>query len=92
VVLGRSVQGRAIVSFEVGDLDSRRRELLVGCIHGDEAAGVAIARALEQAAPPGLDLWVIPALNPDGVVAGTRGNAHRVDLNRNFPWRWQRLG
>jgi murein peptide amidase A len=91
-VLGRSVEGRAIVAFEVGDTDSRRRELVVGCIHGDEAAGVAIARKLEHASPPGVDLWVVPVLNPDGLVAGTRGNAHGVDLNRNFPWRWRRLG
>jgi len=29
--------------------------------------------------------------DPDGVAAGTRGNADRVDLNRNFPWRWRPL-
>jgi len=91
-VLGRSVDGRAIVAFEVGDTDSGRRELVVGCIHGNEAAGLAVARRLQHASPPGLDLWIVPVLNPDGLVAGTRRNAHGVDLNRNFPWRWQRLG
>ena len=34
-------------------------------------------------------MWVIPDLNPDGVAARTRQNADRVDLNRNFPWRWR---
>ena len=92
VRLGLSVDGRPLVAFEVGDIHSRRKVLVVGCIHGDETAGVAIARRLERASPQGVDLWVLPMLNPDGCTANTRGNARGVDLNRNFPWRWRQLG
>ena len=90
-LLGRSVDGRPIVAYEVGDTDSQVRELVVGCIHGDECAGVAIAHRLERATPQGVDLWIVPVLNPDGAARDTRGNAHGVDLNRNFPWRWRPL-
>ena len=93
VVLGRSVQGRPIRAFEVGDPASPRRVLVVGCIHGNEPAGIAIADALAQGpAALGVVLWIVPDLNPDGVAADTRQNADRVDLNRNFPWQWQPLG
>jgi protein MpaA len=92
-VLGRSVQHRPIVAVEVRAAHPRAAVLVVGCIHGNEPAGIAIARAVRRAgAIPGIDLWVIDDLNPDGVAAGTRQNAHGVDLNRNFPWRWQRAG
>jgi protein MpaA len=93
IVLGRSVDGRPITAVETGDSDAPRKALVVGCIHGNETAGIAVARRLAQGPPPReLDLWIIPDLNPDGAAAGTRGNAHHVDLNRNFPWRWRRLG
>jgi protein MpaA len=91
VVLGRSWQGRPIVAVEVGN-PAGTPVLVVGCIHGDETGGVAIAQALEHLSPRDLDLWIVPVLNPDGVAAGTRKNAHGVDLNRNFPWRWRPLG
>jgi protein MpaA len=34
--------------------------------------------------PPGRETWIVYALNPDGLLAGTKNNAHDIDLNRNF--------
>ena len=91
--LGRSVLGRQIVAFELGDRDASRPLLVVGCIHGDEQAGIGVTRRLERGPPPReSQLWVVNDLNPDGVAADTRQNANLVDLNRNFPWRWRPLG
>jgi protein MpaA len=90
VLIGRSWQGRPIKAVEVGNR-SGTPVLVVGCIHGNETGGIAIARALEHLSPLDLDLWIVADLNPDGVAAGTRQNAHGIDLNRNFPWRWRPL-
>ena len=90
--IGQSVQGRQIVAFKSGPRHTPLEVLVVGAIHGDETAGMRIARRLVQEPPiPGVRLFVVPTINPDGVAAGTRGNAHGVDLNRNFPYRWQPL-
>jgi protein MpaA len=52
-----------------------------------------VARRLLASRGPGdAALWIVPTLNPDGVAADTRGNAHGVDLNRNFGFRWRHLG
>jgi protein MpaA len=92
-LLGRSVQGRPITAVELRAPGARTTALVVGCIHGDERAGIAVARHLAAgAAPAGTDLWVVPDLNPDGAAADTRQNAHGVDLNRNFPSGWRALG
>jgi murein peptide amidase A len=92
-VLGRSVQDRAIRLTRVGDPRAARRVLVVGAIHGNEAAGGAVIRALRAGpVPAGVQLWLIPSLNPDGAAAGTRQNAHGVDLNRNFPDGWRAQG
>jgi len=93
VALGHSVRQRPISALELRGASARRTALVVGAIHGDETAGIAVARALERTRPlPGLDLWIVLDINPDGAAARTRQNAHRVDLNRNFPWRWRALG
>ena len=85
--------GRPIQAVELGRPASRRRLLVIGCIHGDEPAGIAITRRLErQSTPVRADLWAVQDLNPDGVAAHTRQNAHGIDLNRNFPWSWRRIG
>jgi protein MpaA len=92
VTLGRSVQGRPIFAVALGDPDAPRKLLVVGAIHGSETAGIAVARDLESGSPPRQSLlWIVRDLNPDGVAADTRQNAHGVDLNRNFPWRWRHL-
>jgi protein MpaA len=91
--LGRSVRGRRIAAVELGDPMAARKILIVGAVHGDEPAGIAIARRVARGpAPANADLWVVEDLNPDGVAAHTRQNARGVDLNRNFPWRWRRRG
>jgi protein MpaA len=91
--LGRSASGSPIDAVELGDPTARRKVLVVGCIHGNETAGIAVARRLAHGAPLArVDLWLLEDLNPDGVAAGTRQNGHGVDLNRNFPWHWQPLG
>ncbi|HEY6654534.1 MAG TPA: M14 family zinc carboxypeptidase [Solirubrobacterales bacterium] len=93
-VLGRSVQKRAITAVQVGDPAGTRVALVVGVIHGDERAGLRIVRAVKREASrdpgalTGTQLWAIATVNPDGLRAHTRKNAHGVDLNRNFPYRW----
>jgi hypothetical protein len=67
------------------------RILVVGAIHGNETAGIAVVAALRRTHPHA-DLWLVPTFNPDGVAAGTRQNADGVDLNRNFASGWQPTG
>jgi murein peptide amidase A len=93
LVIGHSIDGRPIYAIGLVARHPQRTLLVVGCIHGDEAAGIAIARRLSTAQPPpATSLWIIPDLNPDGVAADTRQDARGVDLNRNFPWHWRPLG
>jgi murein peptide amidase A len=95
LLLGRSVEGRAITAVQIGDPAGARVALVVGVIHGDERAGLRIVRAIKRRASQqagalaGTQLWAIQTVNPDGLRAHTRKNARGVDLNRNFPYRWQ---
>lgn len=93
-VIGYSVEHRPIVAILVAPhAGASRPMLVVGSIAGDEPGGVAVARLLgSQGAIAGVRLWLVPDMNPDGAVRGTRENARGVDLNRNFPFRWRPLG
>lgn len=84
-LLGRSSEGRPIRASRFGNPRAPTRVLVVGCIHGNECAGIAITeRLVNLLRPIALDLWVVQNLNPDGRAAGARGNARGVDLNRDF--------
>ena len=95
-VLGRSVRGRAITAWH---LDSRpigdRRGptvVLIATMHGNEGAPRQILQSLRGARViHGVDLWVVPVYNADGLAAHHRRNAHGVDLNRNYPYHWADL-
>ena len=65
-LIGHSVLGRPIYVYEVGS-PGGRAVLVVGCIDGNETAGMAITRELRHLTPPpGVDFWIVPILNPDG--------------------------
>lgn len=90
-LLGTSVEGRPIAATVFGSGD--RRYLIIGGVHGDEWGADAVEGLLERLkadpslVPDGAEIHVIASLNPDGRVADTRGNANKVDINRNMPTR-----
>jgi protein MpaA len=92
-VIGHSTQGRPIRAYRLGNPLAGHRVLVVGCIHGNEDAGVAITRRLvHRTAPTQFDLWVVNVVNPDGRRLRVRQNGRGVDLNRNFGSEWIPIG
>ena len=89
--IGRSVQGRPIRAWRLGE-PGKRRIVLISTMHGNEQRTRTILETLRDGRRiRGVDLWVVPTYNPDGLARGTRRNARGVDLNRNFPYRWADL-
>lgn len=92
-LIGYSVQHRPIVGYHLGDTTAKPVTLVLGQMHGDEHAGVVVVRSILRNAARlrGVNLWVVPTMNPDGDAHHTRHNAHGVDLNRNWPYHWRHL-
>ncbi len=91
--IGRSADGRAIRATAVNGREPGPVVLAIGCVHGDECAGVAaVRRAYFCRRPDTGDLVVVRNLNPDGLALESRLNARGVDLNRNFAADWRPIG
>lgn len=93
-VLGSSRQGRPIRMHIFGQRGPV--VLIFAGIHGDEQASQYVALYLIDYLLVHPEMYahrrvaVIPTINPDGILQGTRPNARSVDCNRNFPasdWR-----
>lgn len=88
---GHSVKGWPLRAYRIGDPFSTNVAVLIATMHGNEPGPARILKNLLTGPPVhGAAIWVITDLNPDGYLAGTRKNAHGVDLNRNFPIDWVR--
>ena len=89
--IGYSAQGRPILASHRGTAGGTVI-LVVGVIHGNENAGLAILEDLRTLPlPPNTDLWLMDAMNPDGLANNIRHNGNGVDLNRNFPHDWTQV-
>ena len=69
--------------------NSGKRILLIGCIHGNEKAGILVSiKVLNEIFLKTTlvnTLLCIPTVNPDGNNLDTRTNSNKIDINRNFP-------
>ena len=53
--------------------------LIVGVIHGREEAGLQVTDILQTMTPPaGVQWWIVPSMNPDGLALNVRGNAAMI--------------
>jgi len=103
-VMGRAVLALKI-SDNPADDEQEPAIMLSAAIHGDELAGfIMLMRLAEYLASEsssdglaatltsGLEIWINPLANPDGmyrnndtIIYPVRGNSNGYDLNRNFP-------
>ena len=96
-VQGRPLEYAVFADASSNGAASNNTTVILAGVHGDETQTVYIARSLMTLLAENPDMFsptgqlagtrviIMPMVNPDGVVARLRRNAHRVDLNRNFP-------
>ncbi len=90
VEIGQSFQGRPILAHRFGS--GPHKLVVVGATHGaPERNTQVLSRQLidwfrnhPEDIPTGIELIIIPLLNPDGDVLEVRQNGRGVDLNRNM--------
>ena len=86
------------ITDNVGAEEDEPELKYISTMHGDEVMGTEMCLNLIDYLTvnyPGvprvenivdsIEIWIIPCMNPDGFVSGTRYNADYVDLNRDFP-------
>ena len=82
-MIGHSVRGRPIHAYRVGP-PARRKLLVFGLIHGDESAGVPVARRLRRVRPPrGVELLLVGDLKTRNVIGHNE--------NRSSPFHRERV-
>jgi hypothetical protein len=99
IEIGRTMKDRPILAYRFGNGPVKRA--LIGGIHGGYELNtirlmsetIAHLSVNPGEIPDDVTLFVVPAMNVDGTLAGTdrvrgRLNANRVDLNRNWDYKW----
>lgn len=86
------------MSHDIGVEEEEPEVKLIGTMHGDEIMADEMMMNLIDHILAGygtdsrltnlldsMELCILPVMNPDGFVAGTRVNGNGIDLNRSFP-------
>jgi protein MpaA len=87
VLTEKTQLGNIIRCYKVGS--TGKKILLIGCIHGNEKAGIFLSvKVLNEIFSNNKltnTLLCIPTADPDGNVLDKRTNSNKIDINRNFP-------
>jgi hypothetical protein len=97
--LGTSAEGRKIPMVVLGQTDAKTRVMVICRQHGDEPVSSEAAMHLIQRVSKGdsrlrqelkgVELLLVPLMNPDGAERDQRENGNGVDLNRDWRKRSQ---